>query len=242
MTQNTSEMSEQQTRIALAALYRLIAHFKMTDLIDTHISARVPGTTDQFLINRYGVLFHEVQPDDLVKIDPSGQQIDGVRAAGEVNVAGFTIHSAIHMARHDLGCVIHTHTADGIAVACHPEGLLPLSQHALKFYGRIGYHPYEGIAFDLEERARLVDSLGAHSVMVLQNHGLIAAGRTIAEAFLNIFFLERACQAQFKALSACAQPILPPEAVRQRTSDQFLREEGVEHAEKVWQAALRLVS
>lgn len=242
MTHNTNEMSEQQTRIELAALYRLLAHFKMTDLIDTHISARVPGTTDQFLINRYGVLFHEVQPEDLVKIDPSGQQIASVRAEGAVNVAGFTIHSAIHMARHDLGCVIHTHTADGIAVACDPRGLLPLSQHALKFHGRIGYHPYEGIAFDLEERSRLVDSLGEHSVMVLRNHGLIAAGRTIAEAFLNIFFLERACQAQVKALSACAQPILPPEAVRQRTADQFFLEEGVEHAAKVWQAALRLVS
>jgi len=242
MTDNPSELSEQQTRIELAALYRLLAHFRMTDLIDTHISARVPGTTDQFLINRYGVLFHEVQPEDLVKIDPSGQQIDTVRAQGDVNVAGFTIHSAIHMARHDLGCVIHTHTADGIAVACDPRGLLPLSQHALKFHGRIGYHPYEGIAFDLEERARLVESLGSHSAMVLRNHGLIAAGRTIAEAFLNIFFLERACQAQVRALSACPDPVLPPEAVQQRTSDQFFQEEGVEHAARVWKAALRLVS
>ncbi|RYF27134.1 MAG: class II aldolase/adducin family protein [Comamonadaceae bacterium] len=237
-----STPSEAQTRFELAALYRLIAHFKMTDLIDTHISARVPGTKDQFLINRYGTLFHEVQPEDLVKIDPNGQQIDSLRDAGEVNVAGFTIHSAIHMARHDLECVIHTHTADGIAVACHPQGLLPISQHALKFYGRIGYHPYEGIAFDLGERERLVQSLGHHSVMVLQNHGLLAAGRTIAEAFLNIYFLERACQAQSRTLAACPTPIIPHEAVRQRTADQFHREEGVEHAQKVWQAALRLVS
>lgn len=242
MTPNANDLSERQTRIELAALYRLMAHFRMTDLIDTHISARVPGTADQFLINRYGVLFHEVQPDDLVKIDPSGRQIDAVRTSGEVNVAGFTIHSAIHMARHDLGCVIHTHTADGIAVACDPRGLLPLSQHALKFHGRIGYHPYEGIAFDLEERERLVASLGEHSVMVLRNHGLIAAGRTIAEAFLNIFFLERACQAQVKALSACAQPVIPSAQVCQRTADQFFQEEGVEHAARVWQAALRLVS
>lgn len=234
--------SEARTRFELAALYRLVAHFKMTDLIDTHISARVPGTKDQFLINRYGVLFHEVQPDDLVKIHPNGQQIDNLRDEGEVNVAGFTIHSAIHMARHDLDCVIHTHTADGIAVACHPQGLLPISQHALKFYGRIGYHPYEGIAFDLSERERLVESLGSHSVMVLQNHGLLAAGRTIAEAFLNVFFLERACQTQNRALAGCATPIVPDEAVRRRTAEQFHLEEGVEHAEKVWKAALRLVS
>lgn len=233
--------AEARTRHDLAALYRLVAHFRMTDLIDTHISARIPGTPDHFLINRYGVLFHEMRPEDLVKIDPSGQAVDAGAAAEPVNAAGFTIHSAVHMARHDLACVIHTHTADGIAVSCQEEGLLPISQHALKFYGHIGYHAYEGIALDLAERERLVASLGEHRVMILRNHGLLAAGRSIAEAFLNIYFLERACQAQIKALTGGRPIVYPPEAVRLRTADQFDREEEHMHTRLVWQSALRLL-
>jgi ribulose-5-phosphate 4-epimerase/fuculose-1-phosphate aldolase len=234
--------AEARTRHDLAALYRLIAHFRMTDLIDTHISARIPGTPDHFLINRYGVLFHEMQPSDLVKIDPTGRAVEDLRdGAQRVNVAGFTIHSAIHMARHDLACVIHTHTADGIAVSCQEEGLLPISQHALKFYGRIGYHGYEGIALDLDERERLVASLGRHRVMILRNHGLMAAGRTIAEAFLNIYFLERACQAQIKALSGGRKLSNPPAAVCERTSGQFDRNESLAHCDLAWHSALRLI-
>ncbi|CAN5427966.1 class II aldolase/adducin family protein [soil metagenome] len=235
--------AEAKTRHDLAALYRLIAHFRMTDLVDTHISARIPGTPDHFLINRYGVLFHEMQPSDLVKIDPSGRAVDDAMKFGEqrVNVAGFTIHSAVHMARHDLACVIHTHTADGIAVSCLEEGLLPITQHALKFYGHIGYHGYEGIALDLDERDRLVQSLGEHRVMILRNHGLLAAGRTIAEAFLNIYFLERACQAQVKALSGGRKLSMPPVEVCERTAAQFNREEGLAHAQMAWESALRLL-
>jgi len=239
------QTAEAETRHALAALYRLVAHFRMTDLVDTHISARIPGTPDHFLINRYGVLFHEMQPGDLVKIDPSGKAVDDVRDPGNgsqrVNVAGFTIHSAVHMARHDLACVIHTHTADGMAVSCQQEGLLPISQHALKFYGRMGYHAYEGIALDLKERDRLVRSLGTHRVMILRNHGLLAAGRTIAEAFLNIYFLERACQAQVKALSGGRPLSLPPPDVCERTARQFDREESLAHAQMAWESALRLL-
>jgi len=233
--------AEARTRHDLAALYRLVAHFRMTDLIDTHISARIPGTPDHFLINRYGVLFHEMRPEDLVKIDPAGRVVEAGAAGERINAAGFTIHSAVHMARHDLACVIHTHTADGIAVSCQEEGLLPISQHALKFYGRIGYHAYEGIALDLDERERLVESLGAHRVMILRNHGLLAAGRTIPEAFLNIYFLERACQAQVKALSGGRPIVYPPEAVRRRTADQFDRDEDDAHARMAWEAALRLL-
>jgi ribulose-5-phosphate 4-epimerase/fuculose-1-phosphate aldolase len=235
---------EEKTRHDLAALYRLIAYFRMTDLVDTHISARIPGTPDHFLINRYGVLFHEMQPADLVKIDPTGRAVDGEMIHGEqrVNVAGFTIHSAIHMARHDLACVIHTHTADGIAVSCQQEGLLPISQHALKFYGRLGYHDYEGIALDLEERDRLVRSLGPHQAMILRNHGLLAAGGSFAEAFLNIYFLERACQAQVKAMSGGAKLNLPSREVCERTASQFNRQESAAHAEMAWQSALRLIA
>ncbi len=239
----TLQDAEAKTRHDLAALYRLVAHFRMTDLVDTHISARIPGTPDHFLINRYGVLFHEMQPSDLVKIDPTGRAVDDAMKHGEqrVNVAGFTIHSAVHMARHDLACVIHTHTADGIAVSCLEEGLLPITQHALKFYGHIGYHGYEGIALDLDERERLVRSLGEHRVMILRNHGLLAGGRTIAEAFLNIYFLERACQAQVKALSGGRKLSLPPVEVCERTAAQFNREEGLAHAQMAWESALRLI-
>lgn len=238
-----AEPTEAQVRHDLAALYRLIAHFKMTDLIDTHISARVPGPEHHFLINRYGVLFHEMRPEDLVKIDTDGNPVDpGDTDTNRVNAAGFTIHSAIHMARHDLSCVIHTHTADGIGVSCQEEGLLPISQHALKFYGHLAYHDYEGIALDLDERDRLVASLGPHRAMILRNHGLLAAGRTIAEAFLNIYFLERACQAQTKALSGGQKIIYPPVAVCERTADQFNREDGLEHAQMAWESALRLIA
>ncbi|WP_265286969.1 class II aldolase/adducin family protein [Verminephrobacter eiseniae] len=233
--------TENALRTRLASLYRLLAFFRMTDLIDTHISARIPGTANQFLINRYGVLFHQMQPQDLIRIDPEGQPINAPDAARRVNAAGFTIHSAIHMARHDLACVIHTHTADGIAVSCQQQGLLAINQHALKFYRRHGYHDYEGIALDLDERSRLVASLGKHQVLILRNHGLLAAGRSIAEAFLNIWFLERACQAQVKAQSGGAKIVIPPESVCERTALQFEQEDDLKHAELVWNAALGLI-
>ncbi|VTU37542.1 aldolase II superfamily protein [Variovorax sp. PBS-H4] len=232
--------AEGTTRRDLATLYRLVAHFRMTDLIDTHISARIPGTTDQFLINRYGVLFHEMRPEDLVLIDPTGRAIDDVKGK-DVNVAGFTIHSAVHMARHDLACVIHTHTADGIAVSAQEQGLLPISQHALKFYGRLGYHDYEGIALDLDERDRLVRDLGSFDAMILRNHGLLAAGRTIAEAFGNIYFLERACQAQIKAQSGGQPLVIPRPTVQQRTAAQFDPAGSAWHSELLWASARRLV-
>jgi ribulose-5-phosphate 4-epimerase/fuculose-1-phosphate aldolase len=238
----TPDHAEATTRQELASLYRLIAHFRMTDLIDTHISARIPGTPDHFLINRYGVLFHEMTPQDLVKIDPTGAQLDDSGGDGpSVNVAGFTIHSAVHMARHDLACVIHTHTADGIAVASQADGLLPISQHALRFYGHLGYHDYEGIAFDLDERERLVKSLGVHDTMILRSHGLLAAGRTVAEAFVNIYTLERACQAQVKAQSGGARLLYPPAAVCERAAAQYRRGGGLAYCDRVWTAALRLV-
>lgn len=234
--------AERRTREELASLYRLIAHFRMTDLIDTHISARIPGTPNHFLINRYGVLFHEMTPEALVKVDPAGDAIGASADEGPgINVAGFTIHSAVHMARHDLCCVIHTHTADGIAVASQAEGLLPMSQHALRFYGHLSYHDYEGIAFDLEERERLVKSLGEHDTMILRNHGLLAAGRTIAEAFVNIYVLERACQAQIKAQSGGARLSFPPKAVCERAAAQYRRGGGLAYCDRVWNAALRLV-
>ena len=232
---------EWKVRCDLAALYRLVAHHRMTDLIYTHISARLPGPENHFLINQYGVMFHEMRASDLVKIDYDGNIVEDDQQSRRVNAAGFCIHSAIHMARHDLMCVIHTHTAAGMAVAAQKHGLLPISQHALKFYGHLAYHGYEGIALDLDERERLVADLGEHRAMILQNHGLLVAGRTIPEAFSNIYYLERACQAQVAALAGGAELVTPPEAVRLHTAEQFNREGSLEHYEMMWESCLRLV-
>ena len=234
---------EWQLRCDLAALYRLVAHFRMTDFIYTHISARVPGPEHHFLINRYGVLFHEMRASDLVKIDLEGRCVDE-RPESEVNRAGFVIHSAIHAARPDLACVIHTHTAAGIAVSAQEGGLLALSQHAARFFGRLAYHDYEGIALDTGERERLVADLGANRAMILRNHGLLACGRSIPEAFLEIYFLERACQAQVAAQSGGAALRPMPDAVARRVAEQFAAgsEQGAEaHAAMAWASALRLV-
>ena len=158
-----------------------------------------------------------------------------------VNAAGFTIHSAIHMARPDLMCVVHTHTAAGIAVSAMKEGLLPLSQHACKFFGRVAYHGYEGIALDLDERDRLVADLGEHKAIIFRNHGLLVGGTSIAEAFHMIYMLERACAAQVAALSGGREIILPPPEVCAHTAEQFRKGENDEHYAMVWDAALRLI-
>ena len=233
--------AEWAIRCELAALYRLVAHHRMTDLIYTHISARLPGPEHHFLINQYGVMFHEMRASDLVKIDLNGAIVGDDRSR-RVNEAGFVIHSAIHMARPDLACVVHTHTAAGIAVSAQEHGLLPISQHALRFYGRLAYHGYEGIALDLSERERLVRDLGTHRAMILRNHGLLVAGRSIPEAFSQIYYLERACQAQVAALAGGAKLVFPPEEVCRHTAAQFDMGEDLSHYEMAWQAALRLVA
>lgn len=200
---------EWKIRCDLAALYRLVAHFRMTDFIYTHISARVPGPEHHFLINKYGVLFHEMRASDLVKIDLDGNVVEEGAESKPVNAAGFTIHSAIHMAREDAHVVVHTHTEAGIAVSAQRQGLLPISQHALKFYGHLAYHDYEGIALDLDERERLVKDLGTHNAMILRNHGLLVTGASIPEAFNNLFRLERACELQVMALSCNTELHMP---------------------------------
>lgn len=237
---------EWRVRCDLAALYRLVAHFRMTDLIDTHISARVPGSESYFLLNRYGVLFEDMRASDLVKVDDQGNLVDGRTVdehgwQADVNKAGFVIHSAIHMARHDLNCVIHTHTSAGIAVSAQEAGLLPISQHALKFYGRLAYHDYEGIALDYPERERLVADLGPHKAMILRNHGLLVGGRTIAEAFDHIYTLERACQAQVHALAAGARLRKPSVDVCVRTAMQFDSPDALAYYDFKWASALSLL-
>lgn len=232
---------EWTARCELAALYRLVAHFRMTDLIDTHITLRVPGPRHHFLINRYGVLFDHMKASDLVLIDEHGEVVDEHYGPRRVNAAGFVIHSAIHLARPDLSCVIHTHTAAGMAVAAQAQGLLPISQHALKFYGKLAYHTYEGIALALEERERLIADLGPHKAMILRNHGLLAGGNGVAEAFHQIHFLERACQAQVQALAGGTPLVYPSEAVRQLVAAQFDRDEADEIVQLTWRAALTLI-
>ena len=210
--------AEWETRVTLAACYRLVARYRMTDLIYTHISARVPGAKDQFLLNPYGLMFEEVTASSLVKIDLDGRQVED-NGYG-VNAAGFTIHSAIHAARHDVACVLHTHTRAGFAVSCQKQGLLPLNQMSLQFHNRLGYHDYEGIALDHDERPRLVASLGRHYAMILRNHGLLTAGRTIPEAFSLMFYLDRACEIQVAALSGGSELIYPSPEVQEKTARQ----------------------
>jgi ribulose-5-phosphate 4-epimerase/fuculose-1-phosphate aldolase len=191
---------EWQTRTDLAAAYRLVAHYGWDDLIFTHISARVPGTEDEFLINPFGLMFDEVTASSLVKINGAGEKVGP--SAYAVNPAGFTIHSAIHQVRHDAACVIHLHTIAGTAVSTDPKGLLPLNQTAMLVRDDIAYHDYEGVAVDLDERPRLQQDLGTKNIMLLRNHGTLTLGNTIAEAFMRTYLIERACAMQVATLSA----------------------------------------
>ena len=236
----TIDPVEWEARCQLAALYRLIAYYKMTDLIDTHISLRVPDEPNHFLINRYGVTFDKMRASDLVKIDHEGHIVEIYDKGKRVNVAGFVIHSAIHHAKPSLNCVIHTHTADGIAVSAQQDGLLPISQHALKFYRRISYHSYEGIALSLDERERLVEDLGENKAMILRNHGLLVAGESLAHAFQEIYFLERACQIQVKALSS-QKLIYPSKELCEFTAKQFEQDDEAGIILDAWHAALSMI-
>ena len=230
--------TEQRLRRELAACYRLIAHFRMSDLIFTHISLRLPGPEHHFLINPYGLLFEEITASSLVKIDLQGRPVQP--SPHPVNPAGFVIHSAIHAARDDAQCVLHTHTRAGCAVAALECGLLPVNQMSMEFYGRVAYHSYEGIALDMDEQQRLVADLGDKPVMILRNHGLLATGRSVAEAFLRMFYLEKACEIQLAAQSA-GQVILPPAEVCAHTERQFnAPERGLKQGELTDPDALQL--
>jgi ribulose-5-phosphate 4-epimerase/fuculose-1-phosphate aldolase len=180
---------EWAVRVDLAAAYRLVSRYGWEDLVFTHISARVPGTEDQFLINPYGLFFDEI------------------------NAAGFIIHSAIHGARHDAKCVLHTHTANGVAVATQRAGLLPISQHSLFVLNSVGYHDFEGPALDADEKPRLVADLGDNRCLILRNHGLLTVGETVADAFVNMYYLEASCQIQVRAQSGGGELISVPKEV-----------------------------
>jgi ribulose-5-phosphate 4-epimerase/fuculose-1-phosphate aldolase len=235
---------ELRLRRELAAVYRLIAHFRMTDLIFTHISLRLPGPDHHFLINPYGLLFEEITASTLVKIDLDGRQVEDTPYV--VNPAGFVIHSAIHAARPDAMCVLHTHTKVGCAVAAQQQGLLPLNQMSMEFYCRVAYHDFEGVALNLAEQKRLVDDLGDRPVMILRNHGLLTVGSTAAQAFLRMYYLEKACEIQTTAQAGGAL-IIPTRDVCEYTARQLAGEAEADLQDDVgydlaWTALLRLLS
>ena len=202
---------EWQLRVDLAACYRAIAMFGWDDLVFTHISARVPGPDEHFLINAYGMFFEEITASSLIKVDLEGEKV--LDSPQPINPAGFVIHSAVHEARHDVVCVLHTHTKAGVAVSAQSDGLLPISQVSLFPYATLAYHSYEGVALNEGEKPRLVADLGNNNALILRNHGLLTTGATIADAFLMMYVLETACQTQILAQSGGSELLQVPEPI-----------------------------
>jgi ribulose-5-phosphate 4-epimerase/fuculose-1-phosphate aldolase len=228
---------EWQLRVDLAACYRAIALYGWDDLVFTHVSARVPGPEDHFLINAYGMMFEEITASSLVKVDQSGDKV--LDSPYAVNPAGFVIHSAVHEARHDAACVIHTHTRAGVAVSAQAEGLQPLSQSSLFPYATLAYHDYEGVALNDDEKPRLVADLGGKHALILRNHGLLTVGQTIADAFLMMYMLETACQIQVMAQSSGGELIRVPAPIVdgiQAQAEQVLKGLG---GQLIWPGLLR---
>ncbi len=204
---------EQRLRLELAAAYRLTAHFGWDSLIFGHITARVPGPDRHFLINPYGFMFDEITASSLVKIDLDGNKVED--SPHDVNPAGFVIHSAIHAARDDAHCIMHTHTTAGMAVAALRDGLGGLDFAGCALHERVGYHDFEGVTFRTEERQRLVASIGPHNHLILRNHGLLTCGGTVAEAFANMYGLQTACEVQTTARATGAPLVEVPVAIRE---------------------------
>lgn len=229
--------AEWQQRVNLAACYRLVAYYGWDDLIFTHLSARVPGPEHHFLINPYGLLFEEVTASSLVKVDLAGQIVMPTPYA--INPAGYTIHSAIHAVRDDAQCVLHLHTTAGVAVACQAEGLLPLSQHALIPLTALAYHDYEGLALEADEQKRLQADLGQAYFLILRNHGLLTVGETIADAFLRLFMLQRACEIQVLAQSGGGQLRSVPLPIRAGIPAQYQVVTHGQGGALAWPALLR---
>lgn len=229
------ESEESRIRTDLAACYRLMHKFAMTDLIFTHVSARLPGSDGHFLLNPYGLMFNEITASSLVEVDARGNVVgDGPWG---VNWAGYVIHSAVLAGRPDVNCVIHTHTRAGVAISTLDCGLLSISQHAMEFHNRMAYHDYEGIAEDLDECARMQTDLGDHNAMILRNHGLLATADSVGGAFLRMFNLEQACKIQLDVQAAGSPVTQPSEAVCKGAARQF--ENSTENRPMGWQALIR---
>jgi ribulose-5-phosphate 4-epimerase/fuculose-1-phosphate aldolase len=213
---------EWKARQELACCYRVFDHFGWTSLIFNHITVRVPGEEGRFLINPFGLLYSEVTASNLVKIDVDGNIVDD--SPYPVNPAGFTIHSAIHAARHDVHAVTHTHTIEGQAVSAQEHGLLPLSMSGLGFNDQIAYHDFEGISLDLDERERLVKDLGDRNILILRNHGLLTCGPTLPDAFAAMWRLQEACEVQVLAQAGGSKLVYPGDSVARRTTAQINRD------------------
>ena len=228
---------EWKIRVDLAAAYRLVAHYGWDDLIFTHLSARIPGPEHHFLLNPYQLMFEEVTASSLVKVDVHGNPVEPTPFI--TNPAGFTIHSAVHMAREDAQAVMHLHTPAGQAVSAHEEGLLPLTQTAMLVRGDLAFHDYEGVATDLEERERIVADLGDKGGMILRNHGTLAVGESVGECFVKLYFIERACEAQIMALSAGDKLNNPPQGTPELAAEQGAAGLKVGARLLAWPALLR---
>lgn len=232
---------EWQTRVDLAAAYRLMAMYGMTDMIYNHITARVPGLPDEFLINAYGYHYSEITASNLHRINHSGEITLRANTHYGINYPGFIIHGAVHMGRPDINCVVHSHTRAGIAVGAMKQGLMPLSLLSMRFHGHLAYHDCQGTVVDMAERASLVADLGPHNAMMLRHHGVLACGPTIAEAFNTQYMLEQACKVQVDAMCAGPDLLLPATQAVEETARQF--EPGTRRAYGVmeWDAMLRLL-
>ena len=237
---NQVSPEEWQARLDLAACYRLVDVYGMTDLIYNHITLRIPGT-EYLLINLYGLLYKEITASSLVKIDLEGNILSKPDTDYGINKSGYVIHGALHAARPDVKCVLHTHSRAGMAVAAMKCGLLPMSQTSMRFIGHIGYHAYEGPAIDLAERERLVRDLGEHNAMILDNHGLLTCGPSAGEAFNLMYNLELACRAQVDAMAAGTPLKMPSAEVLERTGHLYQPGTRRPYGVLEWHAMLRLL-
>jgi len=238
--QGSVSPEEWQTRVELAACYRLIDIYGMTDLIYNHITAKIPGT-EHFLINLYGLLYKEITASSLVKIDLDGNILAKPPTDYGINKSGYVIHGAIHGAREDVNCVIHTHTRAGMAVSTMECGLLPLTQTSIRFVNHLGYHDYEGPAIDLDEQKRLVADLGQHNAMIFKNHGLLTCGPSVPEAFNTMYQLEMSCRAQVDAMAGNTKLVIPDESVLAKTAHLYQPGTRRPYGVLEWHAMIRLL-
>ncbi len=234
-----ADTEQREIRVQLAACYRLMHKFAMTDLIFTHASALLPGTDGHFLLNPYGLLFDEVTASNLVEVDAEGEVVG--ESEWGVNWAGYLIHGAALGARADINCALHTHTRAGVAISLLECGVLPVSQHAMAFHNRIGYHDYEGFADGMDECDRMAANLGEHNALVLRNHGLLTVGETMAEAFLTMFNLDIACKTQLDAMASGSALIHPPDEVCEHVAQMYWDKSGIERPgqQRAWAALIR---
>jgi len=226
-------------RLDLAGMYRLAAKHGMTDLTFTHFSARIPDADNQFLLNPYGLRFEQITASSLVRVDMDGNiTLDNGHS---VNAAGFTIHSAVHMARHDLQCAVHTHTPAGMAVSALPQGLMALTQKSMRYFGKTCYHDYEGVALDLDERDRLIEDFGAENhTMMLRNHGVLVCASSVRLAWTRLYTLEKTMQAQLLAMSSGAALRLPPEEACAKVAAQWDKGDDT-YRQDGWESQLRML-